>query len=54
MAKNEAEVQESDVWDEHIKEVRVGAHRAYLFAVLIGGFLLMIALIALLGSSTGG
>ena len=48
--KNEAELSQDDVWQEHIANVHVGRHWAYMFGVLGGGFLVMVALIALLGS----
>jgi len=51
MAKDEARISAADVEKEHLGEVRAGVQAAYLLAVLIGGFLLMIALIALLGAS---
>jgi hypothetical protein len=51
---DETEVDREQVRDEHLDEVQIGAHWAYLFGVLVGSFLLMIALIALLGSSSGG
>ena len=44
---------EDRVRAEHIKEVNVPAHWTYLFGVLLGGALLMLALIAVLGASTG-
>jgi hypothetical protein len=44
----EKSLTEDEVRAEHISEVNVPAHWAYLFAVLIGGTILMIALIALL------
>ena len=47
---SELKMSEDNVRDEHLKEVNVGGHWAYLFAVLVGGFLLMVALIAYLGS----
>lgn len=50
MAKDESKIQEADVQKEHLGGVQIGAHWAYLFAVLVGSFLLMVALIALLGS----
>ena len=50
---NEAEMTEDQVRKEHIESVNVGAHWAYLFGVLIGGLLLMISLIAILGSGGG-
>ena len=42
---------EDRVREEHLNAVNVGAHWGYLLAVLIGGFLLMVALIAILGAS---
>ena len=42
---------EDAVREEHLNEVHVEAHWAYLFAVLIGGFLLMVGLIAALGAT---
>jgi hypothetical protein len=51
---DEAEIDREQVRDEHLDEVQIGAHWAYLFGVLVGSFLLMVALIALLGSSSGG
>ena len=53
MAKNETEVTQDDVWTEHLAQVHVGRHWAYLGGVIVGGFLLMVALIALLGSTAG-
>ena len=48
---SELRVTEEKVRNEHLKEVNVPAHWAYLLAVLIGSGLLMIGLIALLGAS---
>lgn len=48
---SELKVTEEKVRNEHLKEVNVPAHWAYLLAVLIGSGLLMIGLIALLGAS---
>jgi hypothetical protein len=53
MAKDERKVTEDDVRNEHAREVHIGRHWAYLAAVLAGGVLLMIALIAALGASAG-
>lgn len=50
---SERDVNEDKVRSEHLKEVNAGTQWAYLFAVLLGGFLLMLALIALLGATTG-
>jgi len=49
---SEQNVTEDKVRSEHLREVHVGAHWAYLLAVLFGGFLLMVALIAMLGATT--
>ena len=46
---NERTLSEDDVRAEHLDEVNEPAHWAYLFAVLIGGSVLMILLIAALG-----
>ena len=51
MAKDERNLTEDAVRTEHLREVHVGRHWAYLGAVLGGGLLLMIALIAALGAS---
>ena len=42
---------EDAVREEHLNEVHIGRHWAYLFAVLVGSFLLMVALIAVLGTT---
>ena len=46
---SEREISEEDVRSEHLDAVNMAAHWAYLFAVLIGAFLLMVLLIAILG-----
>ena len=48
---SELKITEDQVREEHLDEVNVGAHWAYLFAVLLGGTLLMIGLIAFLGTT---
>ncbi|HEX2221116.1 MAG TPA: hypothetical protein VHK06_01190 [Candidatus Limnocylindria bacterium] len=53
MSKNEARIEQEDVWKEHLDNVSVPAHWAYLLGVIIGAFLLMVALVALLGASGG-
>ena len=50
---SELDLTEDAVRKEHLREVNVPAHWGYLFCVLIGGFLLMVALIAILGASGG-
>jgi len=49
--KDETELTEDDVRAEHHKSAQPGAHWLYLFSVLGGGLLLMLALIAFLGGS---
>ena len=49
---SELDVNEDEVRSEHLEEVNAGAQWLYLFGVLLGGFLLMLALIALLGATT--
>jgi hypothetical protein len=51
-AKKETELSERDIYEEHQRAVNPTAHWVYLFGVLGGGLLLMLALIAFLGSST--
>ena len=53
MSPNEAQMTEDEVRKEHLDSVNVGAHWAYLFSVLIGGFVLMLALMALIGAGGG-
>jgi hypothetical protein len=48
---SERKVTEDDVRNEHLEEVNVAAHWAYLASVLLGAALLMVGLIALLGST---
>ena len=48
---DETRLTEEDIYEEHQRAVKPTAHWAYLFGVLIGGLVLMIALIALLGGS---
>ena len=49
--KDETQLTERDIYDEHQRSVKPIAHWAYLFGVLGGGLLLMLALIAVLGGS---
>ncbi len=51
---NEMEIRQDDVRREHMDEVHTLAHWAYLVVVLGGGLIVMVLLIALLGSGTGG
>jgi hypothetical protein len=48
--RNELEISERDVYDEHMRAVNVPAHWAYFFSVVLGGLVLMLLLITLLGS----
>ncbi len=50
---SEDTISEADVRKEHLKTVHVPAHWAYLFGVLLGGLVLMVALIAAMGSGGG-
>ena len=49
---SERNVDEEQVRNERLNEVNVGAQWAYLFGVLLGGFVLMVALILVLGGTT--
>jgi hypothetical protein len=48
-AKDETELREEDIREEHEREVNPRAHWAYLFGVLAGGLVLMLGLIAFFG-----
>ena len=48
---SERDITEDVVRAEHLGELNVGAHWAYLGAVLLGGFLLMVGLIVWLAAS---
>jgi hypothetical protein len=48
---SEKSVDYEAVQEEHLREVNVPAHWAYLLGVLAGGTVLMLGLIALLGGS---
>ena len=50
--KDETQLTEEDIYEEHQRLVKPTAHWAYLFGVLGGGLLFMVALIAVLGGST--
>lgn len=52
-AKAELTVTEDDVRVEHMREVHVPAHWLYMIAVIAGGFVAMIALMAALGGTGG-
>ncbi len=48
---DERNIRLEDVWEEHRSNVHINAHWAYLFAVIFGGLIVMLAFIALLGAS---
>ncbi len=50
---NETNVTEEQVYKEHLKAVNAPAHWVYLFSVLVVSFLLMVGLIAVLGTTAG-
>ena len=50
---SELNVNEDQVRREHLEEVNAGTQWLYLFGVLLVGFLLMLALIAMLGATAG-
>ena len=50
---NEQMITEDQVRKEHLAEVNSAAHWAYLVAVLLGAFLLMLGLMAVLGAAGG-
>jgi hypothetical protein len=51
-AKDETELTEDDVRAEHQQSAKPTAHWAYLFGVLGGGLVVMLALIAVLGEGS--
>jgi hypothetical protein len=51
--KDETTIRQDDVWEEHLQDVHVGRHWAYLLGVILGACLLMLGLIALLGAGAG-
>ena len=50
---NEQEVTEAQVRKEHLKEVNVPAHWAYLIGVITTALVTMVGLIAILGATGG-
>jgi hypothetical protein len=50
---NEAKMTEERVRNEHIKAVNVGAHWVYLWGVILGALVAMVAFIGLLGAGGG-
>ena len=50
-ARDETAITEDDVRYEHQGSANPTAHWAYLIGVLVGGLVLMVALIAVLGGS---
>ena len=53
MSADETKISERQVWDEQLSGINVPAHWAYLFGTLGGGFVLMLALMAILGGGGG-
>ena len=49
--EREVRLREDDIREEHLRAVNVRAHWAYLFAVLGGGFLLMVGLLLVLSGT---
>ena len=47
--KDETQLTDNDIYEEHQRSVKPTAHWAYLFGVLGGGLLFMLALISFLG-----
>ena len=47
--RDETQLTEEDIYEEHQQSVKPTAHWAYLFGVLGGGLLAMLGLIAILG-----
>ena len=54
MAKDETRVTPEQVEKEHLNEVKAALQATYLLGVIVGSFLLMVALIALLGGTVAG
>lgn len=50
--RKEQRIDSQRVWDEHLGEVNERAHWTYLFAVLVGGTLLMILLIVAMAAGS--
>jgi hypothetical protein len=50
-ARDETAITEDDVRDKHLGSANPTAHWAYLIGVLVGGLVLMVALIAVLAGS---
>jgi hypothetical protein len=50
---NEQKITEDQVRKEHLAEVNSAAHWAYLAAVLVAAFLLMLGLVAILDAAGG-
>lgn len=48
---SERNISEDEVRNEHLAEVNVAAHWAYLAAVILGAAVLMVVLIAYLGTT---
>jgi hypothetical protein len=53
MSADETKLDQDKVWNEHLSDLNVPAHWAYALGTMVVGFLLMVALIALLGGGGG-
>jgi hypothetical protein len=51
--KDETSLSEDDVREEHLKGAKPAPHWAYLFGVIGGSLVIMVAFIAVLGGSGG-
>ena len=49
---DERTISQDEVWEEHLQDVHVPQHWAYMFGVLVGGFVVMLILMALLDAAT--
>ena len=54
MAKDERTITDQDVWREHLAEVNVPLHWAYLVGVIVGALVLMLGLLGFLGAVSSG
>ena len=52
MSADETKIDEQKVWNEHLSGINVPAHWAYLFGILVGGFIVMVALMGYLGGGS--
>lgn len=50
--KSEKDISEADVYAEHMKSVKPSVHWAYMSAVIVGAFVAMVVLIAIMDGLT--